>query len=182
MVVRISQSLVVCEPSIDHSLKKKYTFIINEKGNTSVTDRLNMWNRSIFFSQNRLGRRGFTLIELLTVIAIISIMVSVVIGISSMVKRKSMVARTQASLEHMALALNEYKLLNGLYPDYLTNIVNYLPDSVKIQRDSASSDGKLRDIWGREFQYSPRSKSKSYELYSTGPLEDTAADNIYSGK
>jgi len=135
-----------------------------------------------FLLKIRLRRGGFTLIELLTVIAIIATMVSVVIGVASLVKGKSMVARTQASLEHMATELEEYKLIYGQYPDELTNIASKLPDSVKINRAGGPSNGKLRDLWNREYEYSAKNRSQSYELYSLGPLPDVAADNIHAGK
>ena len=108
--------------------------------------------------------------ELLTVIAIIGIMVSVVMGISTLVKRKSLVARTQANLEQLALQLDEYQLLNGVYPVNLEVIEDDLPSNIKLQ-----------DSWERAYIYATNG-SRAYSLYSEGPLSDEPEDNIYPGK
>ena len=126
--------------------------------------------RRNFFSETRRRRGGFTLIELLTVIAIIGIMVSVVIGVSSMVKRKSLVARTQASLEQIAIKLDEHLLAYGEYPINLEEIKDDLPNNVDLQ-----------DAWERDYTYKTNA-SRSYIMFSQGPLTDIAGDDIYPGK
>ena len=108
--------------------------------------------------------------ELLTVIAIIGVMVSVVMGIRTLVKRKSLVARTQANLEQIALQLDEYQLLNGVYPVNLEVIEDDLPSNIKLQ-----------DSWERAYIYATNG-SRAYSLYSEGPLSDEPEDNIYPGK
>jgi prepilin-type N-terminal cleavage/methylation domain-containing protein len=76
----------------------------------------------------RRARHGFTLIELLTVIGIIGILSAISFGIIKGVNSTAMEARTRSELASIELALEQYKGVNGDYPQ--TNIPEQLFDAL----------------------------------------------------
>ncbi|MCE9613680.1 MAG: type II secretion system protein GspG [Lentisphaerae bacterium] len=132
---------------------------------------------------HRSQRQAFTLIELLTVIAIIALVMGLVVGAGRFARLKAIESKGRAGLEHIANALNEYSLKNGVYPSTLVSIVGFLPPGV-VTLDGAQNP---IDPWGRPYQYSPGPSNRSFTLYSTGRLEDPSdpdksADDLYPGK
>jgi prepilin-type N-terminal cleavage/methylation domain-containing protein len=63
------------------------------------------------------SRGAFTLIELLVVIAIIAILASLILGVSGFVQEKAGRERANAEIHALSLALENYKLDNGTYPE-----------------------------------------------------------------
>ncbi|MEM1444626.1 MAG: prepilin-type N-terminal cleavage/methylation domain-containing protein [Planctomycetota bacterium] len=64
------------------------------------------------------GRRAFTLIELLVTISIITILVGITIPFATRMLDRSDVTRTQATLNALSAALDEYKLATGDVPNH----------------------------------------------------------------
>ena len=60
--------------------------------------------------------RGFTLIELLVVIAIISFLASIILASLSSTRARASIARRSADMHQIALALEQYNIVNGHYP------------------------------------------------------------------
>ncbi len=64
-------------------------------------------------------RRAFTLIELLVVIAIMVTLMSLIMGGVMLAKRTAMRAKAVSLLGAVASAIDQYRSLNSVYPEYL---------------------------------------------------------------
>jgi prepilin-type N-terminal cleavage/methylation domain-containing protein len=118
---------------------------------------------------------AFTLIELLSVLMIVCMLFGLILGGVSYARRKSAENRTRANLQQLALALDEYFMHYGYYPDDSTNlsstaVTNWLP-----------SGFTFTDAWGLPFCYK-KLGTKAYRLYSYGPDGKQSPDDIEAGK
>jgi type II secretory pathway pseudopilin PulG len=77
----------------------------------------------------RVRWRGFTLVEMLAVVLIIMLLMALVVGISRYVTYKSAVARAQADISAIALALEAYKSDNNTYPLNSTSFTSSSTDT-----------------------------------------------------
>ncbi len=92
------------------------------------------------------GREAFTLIEMMTVMAIILVLAGMVIGISRYATAKSDIAHTQATIEKVKNALEEYRLDRGSYPRQVTVPTAYKTYMNDIGKSlSAAEAGTLRN-------------------------------------
>ena len=114
---------------------------------------------------------------MLAVMAIISLIMAMLIGASRFARIKAMEGQAKADLQHIANALNEYKLQNYVYPPtiLIAAITNKLPANVDVI-----------DPWERQYVYTTSSSNQGYRLYSQGrnpPAQDpSGSDDIVSGK
>jgi len=127
----------------------------------------------------RRRRPGFTLLELLVVIAIIATLAAVVAPsvFRNVGDAKSASAKSQ--IEVFGLALNQYRLDNGIYPS-----TNQGLESLRTQPTVVGDDGQPppnwrgpylsrlvpSDPWGRPYVYRAPGivNPDSYDLYSLG--------------
>jgi general secretion pathway protein G len=118
---------------------------------------------------------GFTLMELIVVLAIIAVLASLV---APEVLRNASDARTQGArsqIEMFGLALEAYRLDNGVYPSTNQGLtaLRTLPVSGEVPRNWRGPYVRRTipdDPWGRQYQFiSPgRENPDSYDLYSLG--------------
>jgi general secretion pathway protein G len=59
---------------------------------------------------------GFTLLELLTVLAIIGVLAGIVLGVGRLAGERGRISRAKAELASLSAALEDYKRINGDYP------------------------------------------------------------------
>ncbi len=121
---------------------------------------------------------GFTLIELLVVVVVMAILMGLVVGIAGVANRKSAEAQARADLQSIASALEEYRLLNGIYPP-LTPGISALTNDLRIAAELREKV-VVNDPWGRPYVYTNVTKY-SYRLMSYGQRQDNPAGYIYSG-
>ena len=111
--------------------------------------------------------RGFSLLELMLVVAIIGILMAVVAfsigGQGERAKKRA----TEASLQTIQTALDQYRLEYSTNPPGLASLIQ-----VKMLKDM-----KLKDAWDTDFLYDARglSPERPYILGSSGP--DKTAGN-----
>lgn len=139
------------------------------------------------------SRTGFSLLELLTVIAIIAVLVGMVSGLSGYANAKSAAANANAQLERLKLAIQNFKIQEGYYPDtddfgdlldaiYFEQIKNKKQPYIEFEdgeltQDTVGSTWHFYDPWGQDYNYDGRSGSASdlrnnqdtYDLWSKGP-------------
>jgi len=65
-----------------------------------------------------MSHRAFTLIELLVVIAIMIILMGLIMGGVMLAKRMALRARAVALVESVSIAVDQYRSLNNVYPEY----------------------------------------------------------------
>lgn len=88
-------------------------------------------------SQRKRWARGFTVVELLIVIAIILTIVAIAVPNLLAAIDQARIARAVGDVHTIGMAVQEYNVLNGQYPDSLS------------QTDYAST----LDPWGHPYQY-----------------------------
>ncbi len=66
-------------------------------------------------------RQAFTLVEMLVVIAIIALLAGIVIPLASLANKKKIIARAQAQIKVIDLAISQYNNKLGFYPPDNTN-------------------------------------------------------------
>lgn len=122
-------------------------------------------------------RAGFTLIEILVVMGIIAVVAGLVLGASRYASVAAREARTRAELETVHQLLDDYFVLNGVYPARISDDLLALPDG-----QPRAVDGWPLDPWSNRYVYLINSPF-SYALSSGGPDGTaTADDDIESGR
>jgi prepilin-type N-terminal cleavage/methylation domain-containing protein len=87
-------------------------------------------------------RAAFTLIEMITVIAIIAILAGLVLAVNGLVQKKSALARADAEVKDLSVALESYKTDNGGYPQDANKTDTLDPRNGSVAADTSSS-GKM---------------------------------------
>ncbi len=111
----------------------------------------------------RRARGGFTLVELLLVVTILGILAAVVAVNFAGHGKEARVNATRASIANIALAVQNYEVRMGRFPESLDEL------TVDTEYAAAPLDkNKLNDAWGTPFQYRKLDKYK-FEIRSAGP-------------
>jgi len=71
------------------------------------------------------NRRGFTLLELLTVIAIIALLAAILFPVFAGVRSQAKKTQCITNLHNIYMAVRQYRLDEGVYPDVLFGYVQY---------------------------------------------------------
>ena len=152
-----------------------------------------------------MNKRPFTLIEILITIGIILILTGLLVGGVKMATAKASQAKTNAAMETLADALEQYRSLHGFYPPCTSTedvkIVEHnnhfslkLGDKYFVFENSAgkpllefqatSTAKDFEDAWGNPLQYKcPGSHNDStYDLYSKGPKTADNDDDLTNWK
>lgn len=137
---------------------------------------LNLFRASKFEIRN--SQKGFTLLELLGVIAIIAILIGLGAKGYNLASRQSKESRARAELETWRLALDEYRVEYGGYPNpeppETVRVADVLPEGLV--------DGvRETDPWGRDYLYFSTNRFR-YTLWSVGHDPEYDGDNITSEK
>jgi general secretion pathway protein G len=127
------------------------------------------------------NRSGFTLIELMVVVIIIAALAGMVLPqlIPASDEAKRNIAK--GDIANISTALRLYRLHNDRYPtteeglDVLTK-----PSNSKTWRESYL-EKKALDPWKRPYKYAcPGKTSRSFDIWSDGPLPEDPADDVNS--
>jgi general secretion pathway protein G len=132
------------------------------------------------FNMKEYDRSGFTLIELMVVVIIIAALASMVLPrvIPASDAAKSKIAR--GDIGNLRTAIGMYKLHEGNYPKKLNDLLR--PATAKDWQGSYLEDPPV-DPWDRTYSYRyPGKHNNAYDIWSDGPDETSAEDNINSWK
>lgn len=124
--------------------------------------------------------QGFTLIELLAVLAIIAILAVVGSKGYDYARRQAKESRAKAELEKLRLALDEFRVEYGRYPEQTTASGFRNLAAIKLLTNSVEGID-LVDPWGRDYQYQCTNRFL-YRIWSMGQNADTDADDIEPSK
>ena len=95
---------------------------------------------------------GFTVIELLIVVAIILTVAAIAVPNLMAAMDEAKIARAVGDVHTIGIAVQEYDLLNGQYPDTLAD----------------TDFGSTLDPWGNPYQYVQPGKSGPYDIICYG--------------
>jgi len=129
-------------------------------------------------------KHAFTLIELLAVIAIIAVLAGLLIGGLNHASKKADIAKTQALIEQLQEALEQYKQCYGTYPfaqpaknaELTVSSGKILFCGKKFYNPKTNKPfielepGEIKDAWDNALRYQcPGDKNKQkYDLFSMG--------------
>ena len=127
------------------------------------------------------NRAGFTLIELMVVVIIIAALAGMVLPqlIPASDEAKRNIAK--GDIANVSTALRLYRLHNDKYP----STEEGLAVLTKPSGSSTWREGYLEkpaiDPWKRPYKYAyPGSHNRGFDVWSSGPREDDAADDVNS--
>ncbi|WP_027186483.1 type II secretion system major pseudopilin GspG [Desulfovibrio inopinatus] len=124
---------------------------------------------------------GFTLIELMVVIVILGVLAGLVLPRIMDQPDKARAVKAKMQMESLAMALNQYKLDNGVYPttEQGLNALVQKPTIGRIPRNYPNN-GYLqtmpKDPWNYDYVYLSPAENGDFEIISLG------ADNQEGGE
>lgn len=116
------------------------------------------------------ARAGFTLVEILIAITIVGLMAAVFYGPITNYRNQARVSATKQSLRTLQLAIENFSMATGSYPETLKDLVTKPsnPD-IAANWDTKFIDKIPQDAWGKPFVYKRTPDGdQEYELYSYG--------------
>ena len=108
----------------------------------------------------RIRREGFTLVEILVVVLILGILASLAIVNMTGKAKKAKVTATRVNIQNIKLAIAEYEMQNGRFPESLEDLVS--GSTHYLDQETVPSDA-----WGKEFNY--YLKGDLVKVRSAGP-------------
>lgn len=125
---------------------------------------------------------GFTLIELMIVVIIMAALAGMVLPRLLDRADDAKINISRGEIAAITTALGFYKLDNGRFPSDEDGGINALqnkPGNAEHWK-GPYLEREPKDPWGRLYQYRPRGEHKAngFDLWSTGPDEGSAADDI----
>ncbi|MCC6442311.1 MAG: prepilin-type N-terminal cleavage/methylation domain-containing protein [Armatimonadetes bacterium] len=106
------------------------------------------------------NRRGFTIMELLTVIAIIAMLAAIIFPAFAGVKRQMQKTQCITNLHNIYVALRQYRIDEGAYPEVLFGYVQYPSGDAISNENPIPLNKTVRDDPG----------NKAEPIYTTGVL------------
>lgn len=93
-------------------------------------------------------RSGFTLIEIILVVVIIGILAGIAIPKLGGKSEKAMIAQAQANITAVGMAIQEYEIMNGDYPESLDALLDESKGGPFMEKKVIPTDP-----WGNPYQY-----------------------------
>jgi len=137
------------------------------------------------FTRPPFVRRAFTFLEIMFVVVIIGILLAIVGPRLAGKSKKAKIAAAKAQLRNIQVALSQYELHVGDFPDDSQGLKALIEQPSEI--DESEWDGPYleggaipKDPWGQEYQYKqPGEHNKDYDLWSPGPdRQESTEDDI----
>lgn len=134
----------------------------------------------------RSRRGGFTLLEVLLVVGILALLAAFVVPTFLGTQDRANIDLTKANLGNLTSPLELFHQALGRYPKELKELYEKPEDEAEAAKWAGpyiDSPDKLKDAWGREFQYLGNDEAKAnqgrFDLWSLGKDgEDGTDDDI----
>lgn len=133
-----------------------------------------------------LAQRAFTFLEIMFVVVIIGILLAIVGPRLAGKSQKARIAACQTQIRNIGVALSQYELHVGSFPEDLKALIERPSDVDENDWDGPYLDGNTlpKDAWGNDFQYkNPGEHNKDYDLWSMGKdKQDNTEDDVKNWK
>jgi general secretion pathway protein G len=123
------------------------------------------------------NQRGFTFLEIMLVVVIIGVLASIVALSLRGRSKEAKINATEAEMEIIGTALEQYEIENGMYPtteqglDALLRKPATSPEPKNWKSPYLTKSQELDDPWGNPYQYTQpgRNNTDGFDLKSNGP-------------
>ena len=116
------------------------------------------------------NEEGLTFFELMVVLFILSLFAALVLPNITPQMKKAEIKTTRHQLQILAVALENYRLDVGEYPDSLEALIQ--SSTTKWNGPYLRPERIPRDPWGNDYVYVPLEGEETFDLYSTGKGEE----------